>query len=226
MSASKRALFALAKELGANFVRLAHYPYMEDTPRLADEMGLIVWEELPVYWTIEFENPATLANARNQLTEMVTRDRNRASIGFWSVANETPRDTAPGGGPRLAFLRALIDRAHALDDTRLVSAALEHRYANPSTIAIDDPLGSYLDVLGNNRYLGWYDQPLSKTARITWTTPYDKPLVMSRLGGAAKAGLHGSADSLWTEEYQAKLYREQVAMLNGSRFSLACRRGC
>jgi beta-glucuronidase len=209
----QRALFTVAKELGANFVRLAHYPYREETPRLADEMGLIVWEELPVYWTIEFDNPATLANAKNQLDEMITRDRNRASIAFWSVANETPRDTAPGGGPRLAFLRALIDRAHALDDTRLVSAALEHRYASPATITIDDPLGSYLDVLGNNEYLGWYDQPLSKTAGITWTTPYDKPLVMTELGGAAKAGLHGSADSLWTEEYQEKLYRAQVAML-------------
>ena len=209
----QRALFALARELGANFVRLAHYPYMEETPRLADEMGLIVWEELPVYWTIEFDNPPTLANAKNQLEEMVTRDRNRASIAIWSVANETPRDTAPGGGPRLAFLRALIDRAHALDDTRLVSAALEHRYADPSTIVIDDPLGSYLDVIGNNEYLGWYDQPLAKAARINWTTPYEKPLVMTELGGAARAGLHGSADSLWTEEYQEKLYRAQVAML-------------
>jgi beta-glucuronidase len=209
----QRALFSLAKELGANFVRLAHYPYMEETPRLADEMGLIVWEELPVYWTIEFDNPATLANAKNQLDEMITRDRNRASIAFWSVANETPRDTAPAGGPRLAFLRALIDRAHALDDTRLVSAALEHRYADASTITIDDPLGRYLDVLGNNEYLGWYDQPLAKAARITWTTPYDKPLVMTELGGAAKAGLHGSPDSLWTEEYQEKLYRAQVPML-------------
>ncbi|MFL5561908.1 MAG: glycoside hydrolase family 2 protein [Gemmatimonadaceae bacterium] len=209
----QRALFSLARELGANFVRLAHYPYMEQTPRLADEMGLLVWEELPVYWTIEFENPATLANAKNQLEEMVTRDRNRASIAFWSVANETPRDTAPGGGPRLAFLRAMIDRAHALDDTRLVTAALEHRYVDPTTIMIDDPLGGYLDVLGNNEYLGWYDQPLSKAERITWKTPYDKPLVMSELGGGAKAGLHGSADSLWTEEYQEKLYRAQVAML-------------
>jgi beta-glucuronidase len=209
----QRALFALARELGANFVRLAHYPYREETPRLADEMGLIVWEELPVYWTIEFDNPPTLANAKNQLEEMVTRDRNRASIAIWSVANETPRDTAPGGGPRLAFLRALIDRAHALDDTRLVSAALEHRYADPSTIVIDDPLGSYLDVIGNNEYLGWYDQPLAKAARINWTTPYEKPLVMTELGGAARAGLHGSADSLWTEEYQEKLYRAQVAML-------------
>ena len=209
----QRALFALAKELGANFVRLAHYPYREETPRLADEMGLIVWEELPVYWTIQFDNPATLANAKNQLDEMITRDRNRAAIAFWSVANETPRDTAPGGGPRLAFLRALIDRAHAMDDTRLVTAALEHRYADANTIVIDDPLGAYLDVLGNNEYLGWYDQPLEKTERIVWKSAYDKPLVMSELGGAAKAGLHGRADSLWTEEYQERLYREQVAML-------------
>ena len=209
-----RALLAVAKELGANFVRLAHYPHPEETLRLADEMGLLVWAEIPVYWTIEFTNPETLASARAQLAAMIARDRNRASVALWSVANETPRDTVPGAGPRLEFLRTLVDDARFLDDTRLVTAALEHRYTSPDTISIDDPLGAYLDVLGNNEYIGWYDQPLAKTDRVTWKSAFDKPLVMSEFGGDAKAGLHGSADSLWTEEYQAKLYERQLAMLD------------
>ena len=208
-----RPQFALIKELGGNFVRLAHYPHPEETVRLADEMGLLVWSEIPVYWTIDFTNPSTLANARTQLAEMIERDRNRASIALWSVANETPRDSAPGGGPRLAFLRTLIADAHALDDTRPVTAALEHHYTSPDTISIDDPLGAYLDVLGNNEYIGWYDQPLAKAERIIWRSAFDKPLVMSEFGGDAKQGLHGSADSIWTEEYQARLYEQQLAML-------------
>lgn len=212
--AEQRALFDLVKELGGNFVRLAHYPYAEESIRLADEMGLIVWEELPVYWTIHFDDPATFGNARSQLEEVITRDRNRASIGFWSIANETPRDTVAGGvGPRLIFLRGLAERAHSLDGTRLVTAALQHRYLDPNTIGIDDPLGAYLDVVGNNEYIGWYDQPLAKADRISWRMAFDKPLVMSEFGGGAKAGLHGSADSLWTEEYQAHLYESQIGML-------------
>jgi len=173
---------------------------------------VLVWAEIPVYWTIQWENPGTLASARRQLAEMIVRDRNRASVVLWSVANETPRDTG-ATGPRLAFLRALVDTARALDGTRLVTAALEHRYVAADTILIDDPLGARLDVLGNNEYVGWYDMPLEKADRLVWRSAYDKPLVMSEFGGDAKQGLHGSPGQIWTEEYQERLYERQIAML-------------
>lgn len=203
-----RTLLEWAKDLGANFVRLAHYPHNEAMVRMADSLGLMVWVEVPVYWTIDWDNEATLANARNQLREMITRDKNRAAVVLWSVANETPL-----GDARLAFLRTLVDDVRALDPTRLVTAALEHHYANDSTVVIDDPLGEHLDVLGNNEYIGWYDGPPEKAARITWETDYDKPLVMSEFGGGALQGHHGPAEQIWTEEYQARLYRYQVEML-------------
>ncbi|MFL5581343.1 MAG: glycoside hydrolase family 2 protein [Gemmatimonadaceae bacterium] len=207
-----RTLLGWVKELGGNFVRLAHYPHNEWTTRTADELGVLVWAEIPVYWTIQWENPGTLASARRQLAEMIVRDRNRASVVLWSVANETPRDTG-ATGPRLAFLRALVDTARALDGTRLVTAALEHRYVAADTILIDDPLGASLDVLGNNEYVGWYDMPLEKADRLVWRSAYDKPLVMSEFGGDAKQGLHGSPGQIWTEEYQERLYERQIAML-------------
>ena len=78
------------KELGGNFVRLAHYPHNEAMLREADRLGVLVWSEIPVYWTIQLGEPDTLDNARAQLTENITRDRNRAAIILWSVANETP----------------------------------------------------------------------------------------------------------------------------------------
>jgi beta-glucuronidase len=134
-------------------------------------------------------------------------------VVLWSVANETPRDTNPAGGPRLDFLRRLVERARSLDSTRLVTAALEHRYADSTTIVVDDPLGRYLDVLGNNEYIGWYDGPIEKADRVTWRSAFGKPLVMSEWGGDAKQGLHGPADAVWTEEYQARLYEHQTAML-------------
>jgi beta-glucuronidase len=208
-----RTLLGWVKQLNGNFARLAHYPHNEAMLRAADELGILVWAEIPVYWTIQWSNPPTFANARQQLAGMIERDRNRASIIFWSVANETPRDPAPEGGPRLRFLRGLIDDARRLDSTRLITAALEHRYVDSTTIMIDDPLGAYLDVLGNNEYLGWYDGPIEKADRIIWRAAYDKPLVMSEIGGDARYGLHGAANKIWTEEYQEALYVHQIAML-------------
>jgi beta-glucuronidase len=208
-----RTLLGWVKELNGNFARLAHYPHNEAMVRAADQMGVLIWAEVPVYWTIQWENPATLANARRQLSEMITRDRNRAAVVLWSVANETPRDPDPEGGPRLEFLRELVDRVRELDASRLVTAALEHHYTSPHTITIDDPLGRYLDVLGNNEYLGWYDGTPEKADSVQWRSAFDKPLIMSEFGGGARQGLHGSPEAIWTEEYQARLYRHQGPML-------------
>jgi beta-glucuronidase len=203
-----RLLLGWAKELGCNFVRLAHYPHNEHMLRLADEMGLMVWSEIPVYWTILWENPETFDNARNQLGESITRDKNRASIILWSVANETPV-----GDARNKFLKGLIDHARSLDPTRLLTAANERHYSDPNTQVIDDPLGEYLDVLGCNEYVGWYDGPPEKADRLTWKVTLDKPLVISEFGGGALFGLHGEKGVRWTEEYQRDVYEHQTAML-------------
>lgn len=117
--ADARASLTLVKRLGGDFVRLSHYPHDEATTRRADELGLLVWSEVPVYWSINWSNPATLANARAQLADNIDRDANRASIVIWSVANETPI-----GDVRLSFLRDLVGAVRTKDRSRLVSAAL------------------------------------------------------------------------------------------------------
>ena len=181
--------------------------------RLADRMGIMVWSEVPIYWMIQWENPATLANATNQFEEMIRRDRNKASVVLWSVANETPNTPA-----RLAFLKSLINTAHTDDPTRLVTAALlvTTQPESPEGIrtkVIDDPLGEYLDVLGSNEYIGWYEGTPDLASRTRWQSKYNKPLIMSEFGGDAKFGLHGLSTQRWTEEYQAEIYRQQIAML-------------
>lgn len=201
-------LLSWAKELGANFVRLAHYPHNEFMVREADRMGILVWSEIPVYWTIQWENPDTLKNARNQLQEMIARDRNRAAVVIWSVANETPLSDA-----RLTFLKNLIALARHQDPTRLLSAAMERHYLNPTTQMIDDPLGEFLDVLGCNEYVGWYDGLPEKADALEWKSKYQKPLVMSEFGGDALFGHHGDPLTRWTEEYQESIYQHQIAML-------------
>jgi beta-glucuronidase len=201
-------LLGWARELGANFVRLAHYPHNELTIREADRMGILLWSEIPVYWTIQWENPITLENARNQLGEMIARDKNRAAVVIWSVANETPLSDA-----RLSFLKNLVSHARSLNSGRLISAAMERHYINPTTQMIDDPLGEVLDVLGCNEYVGWYDGLPDKADGIEWKTKYDKPVIMSEFGADALYGHHGDPLTRWTEEYQEDLYQHQIAML-------------
>jgi beta-glucuronidase len=211
-----RTLLGWVKELGCNFVRLAHYPHNEAILRMADQMGLMVWAEVPVYWTIQWENPQTLHNAENQLNEMIARDHNRAALIIYSVANETPISDA-----RNRFLRQLIQDAHSADPTRLVSGALQaHEVAagNRLTIHIDDPIAVDLDVLGNNEYIGWYVHRPEDADSIDWISQYGKPMIMSEFGGDALFGYHGEAHTRWTEEYQENLYEHQIVMLKRISF--------
>jgi beta-glucuronidase len=203
-----RTLLGWVKELGGNFVRLAHYPHSESMTREADRLGVLVWSEVPVYWTILWENAATFESARQQLSENIVRDKNRAAVILWSVGNETPISE-----PRNVFLKCLVDRVRELDPTRLVTAALERHYADETTQMIDDPFGVNLDVIGCNEYIGWYDGLPEKCDRIQWKTIYDKPVVMSEFGGGALFGRHGDALTRWSEEYQESMYEHQVAML-------------
>ncbi|WP_026294652.1 glycoside hydrolase family 2 protein [Salinimonas chungwhensis] len=200
-------LLGAAEELNVNFVRLAHYPHNEHIVRKADEMGLLVWSEIPVYWTIDFSSEAVLNNAKNQLREMISRDQNRASVIVWSVGNETPvSDT------RTTFMKALIDEARALDDSRLISAALEVHY-NEGMNTINDPLGEFTDVVSVNEYLGWYVGLPEDTRTAKWESVYDKPLLISETGAGAKQGFHADKQTRWSEEFQAAYYRGQIAMM-------------
>jgi beta-glucuronidase len=196
-----REMLETARELGCNFLRLAHYPHHENAARLADRMGLLLWEEVPVYWHVEFGDVDVLANARNQLRELVLRDRNRASVIMWGVANETPNIPE-----RLAFVAGLAAHARELDPSRLVSAALlPYR---------DDPLIAHLDVVAVNEYFGWYyGQPEDVEELLAGLAPHSKPILISEFGADCLAGLHGQTDDIRSEEFQADFYRRQFASI-------------
>lgn len=266
-----RKILQEAKALNANFVRAAHYPYSRHIAKAADELGVMLWEEVPVYWNIAWENPETLAIARDQMERLVTRDWNRASVIIWSVANETPLS-----GPRMVFLKRMIDDVREMDSTRLVSAALlgggrksfseiiTHlavRALDKGNLApgdeaiakailersgdaapgpddkyvhvIDDPLSELVDVVAYNEYFGWYysvffsDQTgigeavlrplmLDFMSDVTIVATVDKPIHISEYGAGAKAGRKGGAARIWTEEYQAAVYKAQIGMLRNS----------
>jgi len=200
-------LLKQVKELNANMVRLAHYPHNENMVRMADSLGILVWSEIPVYWTIDFGNAEVLQKAKQQLNEMITRDRNRCSIIIWSVGNETPVTDA-----RTNFMGNLAQTARQMDGYRIISAALETHTDN-GVITVDDPLGQYTDMVSVNEYLGWYGGLPNNCRNAQWKIKYDKPLFFSETGAEALGGYHADSLTRWSEEYQEWFYREQVEMM-------------
>lgn len=201
-------LLSWAKELGCNFVRFAHYPHNEHAVREAERMGILLWSEIPCYWTIAWTNESTYQNAQSQLRDMILRDQNRANIIIWSIANETPHSAE-----RDRFLSRLSTYARSLDSSRLISMAMEVTSAKNYVNRLNDNMNQYVDVVSFNQYVGWY-RDVNDAPKMTWEIPYDKPVIVSEFGGGAKYGLHGEKNQRWTEEFQENLYKENVAMLD------------
>jgi beta-glucuronidase len=203
-----KQLIGQARELGSNMVRLAHYPHDEAITRLTDSLGVLVWSEIPVYWTINFGSAEVLGKAKAQLNEMISRDHNRASIIIWSVGNETPVSPT-----RTNFMHSLITEARKLDETRMVSAALEVSYSSlKKENVVDDPLGAFVDLVAFNEYLGWYGGLPDNCRTANWSTIYNKPLFISETGAEGKTGFHADSLTRFSEEFQEWYFKEQTAM--------------
>lgn len=204
-------LLSEAKELGCNMIRLAHYPQNEHTVRLAEKMGFLLWEEIPVWQGIDFENQDTKAKAGNMIKEMVNRDKNRCALAFWGVANETQPSAA-----RNDFLKYLINSCKSIDTTRLITAAFDLvRFNKQSNLfEMNDPFIKELDVVAVNKYMGWYHPWPVSPEHAVWNVAPGQPLIISEFGGEALAGQSGDENiaSSWSEDYQAKLYRDNLRM--------------
>lgn len=191
-----------AKELGCNFMRVAHYPHNERMAQLADEMGILLWEEIPVYWNVHFGEEETYKDAENQLKELINRDYNRASVIIWSVGNEN-EDT----DDRLKFMGNLACTAHETDPARVVSAAC---LVNFEKNAIEDRLEQYLDIIGLNEYCGWYTADLKMLPELFENSSPQKPVIITEFGADALAGHRGTITDKGTEDCQAFVYEKQI----------------
>lgn len=146
-------LLSEAKELGANMIRLAHYPQNEYTVRLAERMGFLLWEEIPIWQGIDFKNTATREKAGRMIKEMVMRDKNRCSVAFWGIANETATSA-----PRNEFLKHMKQCCLDIDSTRLITAAFDLVRFNRESrdFEMNDSIINILDMVAINKYMGWY----------------------------------------------------------------------
>lgn len=204
-------LLSEAKALGCNMIRLAHYPQNEYIVRTAEKMGFLLWEEIPIWQGIDFENAETKQKAGNMIKEMVMRDKNRCALAFWGVANETQPSDA-----RNEFLKYLISCVKDIDTTRLITAAFDLvRFNREKQIfEMNDPFIENLDVVAVNKYMGWYHQWPVTPDKAVWNVAPNHPLIISEFGGEALYGQSGDADvvSSWSEEYQERLYRDNLEM--------------
>lgn len=208
--ADARMLLGEVQALGCNFLRLTHYPASETMVRMAEQMGILLWEEVPLWQQIAFSDPGTLPKANRMLEEMIARDKNRCAIILWSVSNET----APGPD-RNRVLAEMIGHCRKLDPSRLVTSAFSHTTDTPVSVTMEDPVAGLVDVIGINKYFGWYTPWKCDPKDFAWTVRFDKPVIFSEFGSEALYGKHGDADESteWNEEYQARNYRDNIAML-------------
>jgi len=204
-------LLSEAKALGCNMIRLAHYPQNEHIVRMAEKMGFLLWEEIPVWQGIDFDNEATEEKATKMMREMVARDKNRCALTFWGVANETQPSES-----RNTFIRQLIATCRSMDTTRLITAAFDLvRFDKERQMFVmDDPFIKELDVVAVNKYMGWYHPWPVAPDKAKWEVAKGQPLIISEFGGEALYGKTGDADvvSSWSEDYQATLYKSNLEM--------------
>ena len=204
-------LISEAQALGVNMIRLAHYPQNEYIVRLAERKGIILWQEIPVWQGIDFDNAQTMEKALGMFSEMLRRDRNGCAVGFWGIANETRPSPS-----RNAFLRKELASARSIDPTRLYTAAFDNVYFKEEfgEFRIDDDLVNDLDVISFNKYMGWYAPWPVDPSQCAWNVVPDKPVIISESGGEALFGQSGdeTVASCWSEDYHAKLYRDNLEM--------------
>jgi beta-glucuronidase len=211
----------LLKWLGGNSFRTSHYPYAEETMRLADREGMLVIDEIPavkLYFGDSDANiQARLEQCRQDILELVTRDKNHPSVLMWSLANEpTSNRFINSGGADLplnddykakgrSFFESLFGYARTLDATRPFTI---------TAMSATEPAWFELsDVICLNRYNGWYLHPGDPAAGGTLLGPevdalharLGKPIMLTEFGADTIAGVHAEPPEMWSEEYQAAL---------------------
>jgi beta-galactosidase len=136
--------FSLIRELGANTVRHAHYQHSDYEYGLCDRFGIVAWAEV-VFVGPPVDSEDFAQNAEEQLRELIRQSYNHPSIFFWGIGNETANEKREAADKVLKRLAAV---ARAEDPTRLTTYASHHRE--------DDPRNFNTQVLGYNKYFGWY----------------------------------------------------------------------
>jgi len=195
------------KSLGFNALRTAHYPHDEDLLDIADKIGILILEEIPVYWNCNFKSNDVFKVAARTLRELIKRDINHPSVIWWSVGNEIPIHRRECS----RFIKRLMVLARNYDDTRIVTYV--------SRKLITDLTRRYADVATINSYFGWYyghERMLSLFLDIMSAPLFTKPWIFTEFGAGAKYGFHDEwkNQTKFTEEKQLQLLDYTIRTIN------------
>ena len=216
--------FEILKELGCNFVRLAHYPHPKEVYDHCDKMGIIVQTEVPWVNNGNSTLPSDYyTHLRRQYRDMVNQHYNHPSIIFWGLSNETTTDDKDFAKDKIEKYASLIK---SLDSERLVGYVMSHSVDNPSGY-YNDPKG--IDWFGCNIYVGWYIDKTSNnpTSRLNdrlnnTLTRLSKPLAFSEYGCGGTPSCHSDDFKATTTtgnnprhdiEYQMWLHEGHIAAI-------------
>ena len=193
-------------EMGATTIRLAHYQHDQFFYDLCDEMGLVIWAEIPY---ISKHMPTGRENTISQMKELVVQNYNHPSIVVWGLSNEI--SMAGSDADLLDNHKVLNDMVHEMDPTRLTTIACV------SMCDIHDPYVQIPDVVSYNHYFGWYGGDTSMNG--PWFDNFHKtfpniPIGVSEYGCEA-LNWHTSKPTQgdYTEEYQAYYHEELIKQL-------------
>lgn len=213
------------KWIGANCFRTSHYPYAEELYQMADEEGFLIIDEVPAVGFMEstmnflaanqgnnkrvgyFEKettPQLLENHKQALTEMITRDKNHASVIAWSILNE-PQCTSEGTE---AYFKPLFDLAHELD--------VQKRPRTYAIVMMSLPHNSkgqqFADFISLNRYYGWYvmggygmvdAEAAFRKEMDGWAQVLNgRPMIFTEYGADTMPSEHKLPSVMWSQEYQ------------------------
>jgi beta-glucuronidase len=213
----------LLRWIGANSFRTSHYPYDEDLIRLADRLGFLVIDEVPAvslgFWSDRFEDlQPLLENHRRALSDLIERDRNHPSVILWSIANEPNLWNEPDYQNETSrrYFEELYRHTRSLDTTRPVISITVPAFG------ADDVALSACDVIGINRYYGWYTDPSNLQAvRDKMNAELDviyerhrKPIVVTEFGADTIEGIHSTTLQMFSEEFQTaflQVYGEVIS---------------
>lgn len=201
----------LIHEIGANAVRLSHYPHPQEVYSLCDEMGFVVWAEIPLLKLTEDED--LFENAKYQLKEMILQNMHHPSICFWGIQNEI---AIYGEFPYMPEkMHILNDMVHELDESRFSTCA------NLNVVHSDSTLNQVTDVTAYNIYYGWYYGEFADHGKFLdefHEVNPDMPLGISEYGADTNIQYHSDDPKVndYTEEFQA-LYHETVYPMMAER---------
>jgi beta-glucuronidase len=205
----------IMKEAHINCIRTAHYPPYEALLEMADEMGFIILEEIPICGlNINQYTDQYLINAQQQLWEMIHRDKNHPSVIAWVISNECDTNSSQGRD----FMKKLLEVSRELDPFRFHSL-VTHKPFMDNTMDL-------VDFVCVNIYVGWYNQYETKPEDVSKILDNikdridndeevggTKPLVISEFGAGAIAGFKSFAQAHWSENYQYKFLETYIKIM-------------